>query len=104
MANNVAGTYKRAVAMALQIGIGNLAGAIASNIYRSKDKPEYRLGHGMEIMFVCIGLAALGVLNYGYHSANKKKAEKLAAGVYDNISGKELSEMGDRSPYFKYRH
>ncbi|KAG5361043.1 putative transporter [Yarrowia sp. B02] len=104
MANNVAGTYKRAVAMAIQIGIGNLAGAIASNIYRSQDKPEYKLGHGMEIMFVCIGIAALGVLNFGYYYANKKKAEKLAAGDYDNFTAKELSEMGDRSPYFRYRH
>ncbi|KAG5368926.1 putative transporter [Yarrowia sp. C11] len=104
MANNVAGSYKRAVAMAIQIGIGNLAGAIASNIYRAKDKPGYKLGHGMEIMFVCIGIAALGVLNYGYHLANKKKAEKLAAGEYDNYTPQQLSEMGDRSPYFKYRH
>lgn len=104
MSNNVAGTYKRAVAMAIQIGIGNLSGAIASNIYRAEDKPEFKLGHGMEIMFVCIGIVALIVLNLGYHRVNKQKAEKVASGAYDDCTPLELSEMGDRSPFFRYRH
>lgn len=30
--------------VALQIGIGNFSGAIASNIYRAKDAPHYVLG------------------------------------------------------------
>ena len=30
--------------MALHIGIGNFAGAIASNIYHSKDAPRYITG------------------------------------------------------------
>ena len=31
--------------MALQIGIGNFGGAIASNIYRTQDAPRYVLVH-----------------------------------------------------------
>ena len=30
--------------MALQIGIGNFSGAIAANIYRTKDAPRFILG------------------------------------------------------------
>lgn len=44
LGNNVAGQYKRGVAMALHIGIGNFAGAIASNIFRTQDAPRYILG------------------------------------------------------------
>lgn len=44
LGNNLAGQYKRGVGMALHIGIGNFAGAIASNIYRTQDSPRYILG------------------------------------------------------------
>ena len=44
LGNNVAGQYKRGVAMALHIGIGNFSGAIASNIFRTQDAPRYVLG------------------------------------------------------------
>lgn len=30
--------------MAIQIGVGNLGGAVASNIYRAQDEPRYLLG------------------------------------------------------------
>ncbi|EJD40522.1 MFS general substrate transporter [Auricularia subglabra TFB-10046 SS5] len=44
LGNNVSGHYKRGVSMAAQIGIGNFAGAIASNIYRTQDAPRYAVG------------------------------------------------------------
>ena len=44
LGNNLAGQYKRGVGMALQIGIGNFAGAIASNVYRSQDSPRFIIG------------------------------------------------------------
>lgn len=42
--NNLAGQYKRAVGMAFHIGFGNFSGAIAANIYRSRDSPRYIIG------------------------------------------------------------
>lgn len=50
LGNNLAGQYKRALGMGIQIGIGNFAGAIASNIYLSQDAPRYILGR-MYILF-----------------------------------------------------
>lgn len=44
LGNNLAGQYKRGVGMAVQIGVGNFSGIIASNIYRSQDAPHYALG------------------------------------------------------------
>jgi len=48
LAGNLAGQYKRAVALALQIGIGNLVGILSSNVYRSQDAPGYRLGRKLQ--------------------------------------------------------
>ncbi|KAK7679926.1 hypothetical protein QCA50_017086 [Cerrena zonata] len=101
--NNVSGTYKRAVAIGFQIGIGNFSGAYSSNIYRGQDSPRYLLGHGMEIMFVSIGLVAMAVTFVGYSISNSKKKRRLESGYYDEYTDQELIEMNDKSPYFIYR-
>lgn len=44
LGNNLSGQLKRGVGMAVHIGIGNFGGAIASNIFRTKDAPRYILG------------------------------------------------------------
>lgn len=44
LSNNLAGQYKRGVGMALQIGFANIAGIIASNVFRTQDSPHYILG------------------------------------------------------------
>ncbi len=44
LGNNLSGQYKRAVGMALHIGLGNFGGVVASNVYRSQDNPRFILG------------------------------------------------------------
>lgn len=56
VSNNLEGSYKRGVALALMISFGNLNGAVSSNIYRSKDKPFYHLGHGIVVLYIGLGL------------------------------------------------
>lgn len=51
LGNNLAGQYKRGIGMAVQIGIGNFSGAIASNIFRSQDAPRYILGRQLLFFF-----------------------------------------------------
>ncbi|KLJ05763.1 hypothetical protein EMPG_10803 [Blastomyces silverae] len=99
LSNNLAGDHKRASGMALQIGIGNFAGAMASNFYRPQDAPTYFLGHGIELGFAVFGLIAVVVLRVAYQRINKKR-EVLA--LEHNYTPEELSKMGDRAPTFKY--
>jgi len=44
LGGNAAGQYKRAVALALFVGIGNVIGVVASNICRTEDAPQHKLG------------------------------------------------------------
>ncbi|AOW07824.1 major facilitator superfamily domain-containing protein [Yarrowia lipolytica] len=103
ISNNVSGSYKRAVAMAVQIGIGNLLGAVSTNIYRVQDKPQYRLGHSVNLGFIVLGFVCLVSLRIFYTRQNTLKKERLASGYYDSMSEDEFAQLGDRSPYFEYK-
>ncbi|KAJ7160895.1 MFS general substrate transporter [Mycena filopes] len=106
LGNNLSGQYKRGVGMALHIGIGNFRRAIASNIYRSGDKPRYLVGHGCELMFVGIGLICVPIAVIAYTRINKQRDEVARrmreSGEKHLYTPKELREMGDRAPDFRY--
>ncbi|BCS21672.1 uncharacterized protein APUU_22104S [Aspergillus puulaauensis] len=95
---NLAGDYKRAAGMAMHIGLGNLAGAMASNFYREQDAPKYTLGHALELGFCVVGIGAVLVLRQAYKRVNRKREQMDVS----NYASYEMAKMGDRSPMFKY--
>ncbi|KAB8069076.1 major facilitator superfamily domain-containing protein [Aspergillus leporis] len=95
---NLAGDYKRAAGMAIQIGLGNLAGAMASNFYRGQDAPKYILGHALELGFCVVGMIAVVVLRFSYQRINRNR-DQMDLSKYDEA---EMEKMGDRSPTFRY--
>ncbi|KZT63331.1 MFS general substrate transporter [Daedalea quercina L-15889] len=101
LGNNLAGQYKRAIGMALQMGLGNMNGILASNLYLSSEAPRYIRGHGLEIMFLCVGLTVLPFVVSLYRHVNGRRAEEVEKGVV-NHSEEQLRHMGDRSPHFRY--
>lgn len=102
-ANNLSGSYKRAIGIAFQIGVANYSGAFVSNFYRLQDSPEFRLGHGLVLMFIGIGMIFLVALIIGYTLSNRRNKERVARGDFASYSDEELRKMGDKSPYFLYR-
>ncbi|KAE8138877.1 major facilitator superfamily domain-containing protein [Aspergillus pseudotamarii] len=95
---NLAGDYKRASGMAIQIGLGNMAGAMASNFYRSQDAPNYILGHALELGFCVAGMIAAVILRLSYQMINRRR-DRMDVSGYDE---EEMEKMGDRSPMFRY--
>ncbi|KAM0335002.1 hypothetical protein ACHAQA_000036 [Verticillium albo-atrum] len=104
LANNLAGSYKRSAGMAIQIGVGNLGGAMASNFYRGEDSPRYILGHALEIGFICAGIIAALILIFSYTAINKKRDRKLRAGEDSQYTAQELSAKGDRALTWRYMY
>ncbi|TKA82237.1 hypothetical protein B0A49_00422 [Cryomyces minteri] len=102
LSNNMAGSSKRAAGMAIQIGVGNLAGAMASNFYRAKDAPRYRLGHALELGFTGAGLVACAFLVVNYRRINAKRERQMAEGMHSGYTPEELSSLGDRALTYRY--
>ncbi|PKS06119.1 hypothetical protein jhhlp_007435 [Lomentospora prolificans] len=107
LANNLAGPYKRAIGMSLQISLGNTGGLVGSNIYLAREKPHYRLGYGISIGFMGFGIIAAIIMFFALSAINKKRERYVAEnggsdGVVDKHGDVALTEMGDKSPLFKY--
>lgn len=103
LSNNLAGSYKRSAGMALQIGVGNLGGAMASNFYRARDSPRYILGHALELGFISLGIIAALIQVFAYAAINKKRARQLQEGGDQMIQDqKMLAVKGDKAATFRY--
>ncbi|KIK93186.1 hypothetical protein PAXRUDRAFT_829222 [Paxillus rubicundulus Ve08.2h10] len=100
LANNLGGKYKRATGMAVQVTVGNMGGAFASNIYRSQDAPRYLLGDGLEMMFIGMGLIAglIAVLIYKRINSQRDHEELVR-----RQKGQDVDVgRGDRALSFRY--
>lgn len=102
IATNVSPTYKRGATMALQIGMGNMGGAMASNFYRPQDAPGFVLGHGIEMGFVLLAIVAGIGLRWAYGRINRNRDADV--GAAERYTDSELAEMGDRAPTFRYNY
>lgn len=55
--NNIGGSTKRGVGIAMHVGFGNLGGCIAAFAYRSTDAPRFFSGHGLLIATTSMSLS-----------------------------------------------
>ncbi|KAI9840137.1 MAG: hypothetical protein M1837_001898 [Sclerophora amabilis] len=97
LSNNTGGHYKRAVASALQIGVGNIGGLIASLIYIDSEKPRYPTGYG--ISFAFLGICALTctgtVLGVIFENRKRDRGER---DYRLELPAEEVENMGDDHP------
>ncbi|KAJ6518935.1 MFS general substrate transporter [Mycena sanguinolenta] len=96
VSNNVEGSYKRSVTLAMVISFGNINGAVSSNVYRAKDKPWYRLGHGLVLMYIGFGLIA----STTYHFALRAENARRDRGERDEIIGKAEDSGNEKNGRF----
>ncbi|KAK4089371.1 hypothetical protein Purlil1_6360 [Purpureocillium lilacinum] len=101
--NNLAPSWKRAIGMALLISVGNLGGAIGTNLYLERQKPHYWLGYGFGLGMCTAAIIATMVLKTAYEKLNRQReAEWSGSEVRQRYTNEELLQMGDKSPLFRY--
>ncbi|TVY78318.1 putative transporter [Lachnellula suecica] len=101
LSNNVSGHYKRSVSAAMQIGIGNIGGIVASNIFIPKESPRYTTGYGVSLaMLLLCGLMCTGFF-FGLRAENKKRGRGGRDYRFTDERA-ELGNMGDDFPSFRH--
>ena len=99
--NNLSGHYKRSVGAAMQIGIGNLGGIVASNIFVTDEAPTYPVGFGTSLGLLWLCGTACTAFLLGLRAENRKRDggarnERLA------LPFEELQNLGDAHPRFRF--
>ncbi|KAH7361732.1 major facilitator superfamily domain-containing protein [Plectosphaerella cucumerina] len=100
--NNLAPSFKRAIGMALLISIGNLGGAVGSNIFLREQAPNYWLGYGFSAGVIVSAITATIVLQFATKRINKKRDLIPEDDIRARYTEDELQQMGDSSPLFRY--
>ncbi|EGX90474.1 high-affinity nicotinic acid transporter [Cordyceps militaris CM01] len=96
VANNIHPDYKRSVAIAMVVSIGNAAGLAASQIYPIADAPRYLVGNSVSLGFESLALVCVALISMLLRYRTRQKQQLISQGVESN--GRE----GDQSLDFDY--
>jgi hypothetical protein len=79
LSNNTPEDWKRAIALAIVIGMGNLGGTVGSNLFPEGHAPNYWMGYS-----ICLGVTAAAIAS-----------TLVLKGVYERMNGERRVEGGD---------
>ena len=97
VSNNTEGVYKRGITMGFVIGWGNLNGVVSSNIYQRKDRPKYRVGHGVVFAYLVLFLmGGSAVINVLLRRENKKRRLGARDYLIEGKTEEEREALGDK--------
>ncbi|TEY32577.1 hypothetical protein BOTCAL_0721g00020 [Botryotinia calthae] len=99
--NNVAGTYKTGIAIAIQVGIGNLGGIASTLCFASTKAPSFVLGYTTIVWMTCCAAGLLFIYMFLLWIENRARE----AGKRDYLLEREdVDKLGDRHPSFRYTY
>lgn len=92
--NNLAGHYKRGVGAAMQVGLGNIGGIVASNVFLKSEQPEYPTGFGTALGM--IGLCIISACIFALYLIRENRLRDNGKRDYRYEAPEhERSNMGD---------
>jgi len=102
MPNNLPSHFKRAAGQGTSMTLGNCAGIYSAFLYRTKDKPEYKLGHGATLGFVFAAAVGYGLTSVLLWRENKKRDRGERDYVLVGKTEEEIARLGDYNPKYRY--
>ena len=96
---NLGGHHRRSVGSAWQVGFGNIGGIIAVYAFLEKDKPKFIPGYSISIAFTILSIISCVAYGASCVMENRKKDRAVATG---ELSEEEKTELGDKSPDYRY--
>lgn len=98
--NNVSGSYKTAFAVAMEIGLGNVGGFVASFSFQAQEAPFYWTGFKITCSLMCMAAGCICAFVVGLWYENRQKL----AGKRDYLTGEGSDNLGDAHPEFIYTY
>ncbi|GAC93982.1 hypothetical protein PHSY_001551 [Pseudozyma hubeiensis SY62] len=106
---NVSGQTKRATALAMQIGFGNMGSIVGVQLYRrplgALKNPNYHISHGLSIVWLGFGIGAASALWFLLSRENRRRDAVQASQGHEKVqeeSQDELKRLGDRRLDWRY--
>ncbi|RYO93285.1 hypothetical protein DL766_001405 [Monosporascus sp. MC13-8B] len=101
--NNIGGSTKRGVGIAMHVGFGNLGGAISGFLYQAKHRPQYYPGHGTLIATLSMSLVLCTIMTVYLRRENARRDSLYKApSEYTAQEKWEEREKGDYATFFRY--
>ncbi|TFK23509.1 MFS general substrate transporter [Coprinopsis marcescibilis] len=105
--NNIGGSTKRAVGIAMHVGFGNLGGVIAGFAYRSAEGPRYFAGHGLLIATTTMSMFLSLFMHLYLRKENERRdaiwrEQNLTIDSYTEDMKTAEREKGDNASFFRY--
>lgn len=101
--NNVGGSTKRSIAIAMQAMIGNCGGVLASFVFLSKDGPRYVKGYSILIGILSMSASICAFMTVYYRRENARRArEYKKPEEYTDAEREVERERGDDATFFRF--
>ncbi|TVY22690.1 putative transporter [Lachnellula hyalina] len=102
LSNQMGGHYKRSMAAAIQIGVGNYGGIVASNIFLSMEAPTYKTGFGSALAFLIVLCGGMAIVMFFGLKAENNKRDRGGRDYRHAEEVVDLGNMGDDHPDFRF--
>ncbi|KAH7353954.1 major facilitator superfamily transporter [Plectosphaerella cucumerina] len=101
--NNIGGSLKRGVGIAMHVGFGNLGGAIAAFLYQTKDAPRYYPGHGTLMATLTMSMClSIFMTIYLRRENARRDREYKAPDQYTDAERHLERSKGDNATFFRF--
>lgn len=101
--NNIGGSLKRGVGIAMHVGFGNLGGAVSGFVFRKTDGPRYISGHAT--LLACVAMSCILSIFMTIYLRRENARRDLAYKApheYTRAEKEMESDKGDNATFFRY--
>ncbi|KAF2266364.1 major facilitator superfamily transporter [Lojkania enalia] len=103
--NNIGGSTKRSVGIAMQVGFGNLGGVLSGFTYLNKDGPDYTQGHGIVISLLSMSTFLCVFMRWWCVRENQRRDASDRANMASGWRTEDMvaeARKGDKAGFFRY--
>ena len=104
MPSNLPSHYKRAVGQAMAMTLANVSGTFTPFLYRTQDRPLYRLGHAGSLGFMVLTIFMHALTSVLLKRENKRRNSGERNYRLEGKTPEEIAQLGDDHPDYRYMY